>query len=410
MQKLIYFQSFILFVLMFTFPKVLSNVKILLVIFISLGHLAFLLSGKLKLNIYYLMYHLIFSTLTLFFLLNGLASGNSDVAILDGFRLYFGFMILYYFIFIGFDRLDFVTLILKAYCYSVIFIFITIITMFIDTFYGLAIVPSFISEPLNMKMGIHGGYTDTSLTSVTSLIFIAPSVFCLYIYENDFYKTNKILVNISLVCTLIAVLFTGRRVLQIIFLMTPILSIIYFVIVIKADVFKRVKLSVIKFYILIPFMISLLFLTIFDLDLDSLMNRWNGLSLSEQPERINQLYSLYEGLASKPIFGHGSGAVADVIRSSNAPWHYELTYSYLLFSTGVFGFVSLFVLVGGSFILATSRLSLYRSNKIEITSIMFGFLMFFVSVATNPYFSGFDTLFIVSLIPFILFSNRYNHD
>ena len=116
MQKLIYFQSFILFVLMFTFPKVLSNVKILLVIFISLGHLAFLLSGKLKLNIYYLMYHLIFSTLTLFFLLNGLASGNSDVAILDGFRLYFGFMILYYFIFIGFDRLDFVTLILKAYC------------------------------------------------------------------------------------------------------------------------------------------------------------------------------------------------------------------------------------------------------------------------------------------------------
>lgn len=95
----------------------------------------------------------------------------------------------------------------------------------------------------------------------------------------------------------------------------------------------------------------------------------------------------------QPIFGHGSGASAAVVRSADFGWAYELSYHALLFHTGIVGFTlyiyALFMVISG----------LYKGTKRKdanfswYVSLLAAVLMGIIANSSNPYFSSsFDFL------------------
>jgi O-antigen ligase len=107
------------------------------------------------------------------------------------------------------------------------------------------------------------------------------------------------------------------------------------------------------------------------------------------------------GLSEHFFWGSGFGGVADVVRSDERPWTFELTYSRLLFNGGLIGFGLLMLFYLAYLILALRKIRQSFHAPIYI-SLLTGFLSVSIASVSNPYMSSFDFLFVLSIIPLIL--------
>lgn len=394
--------------LIISLPKALLEAKIFLVVILISYNFLFLLQNDIQINRKYLFYHVAFILTSLFFALYGTFFGGANEAIFDFIRLFIVFTLIYFILFSVIDYFDYVEILLYVYCFSSILIMLILVLSYIEAVTGIGLIPSYFSDKLSLTIGVHTGYTDTSATVVTTLLYIAPTIFSLCLFRNDFYKKNNVLVFTALICVVISVFLSGRRVLQVVFLSLPIISLFYFRFMFGKKFKEYLLISRYLFIIFFVFLLGTIYFFYLDIDFTNLSERWSGLDSSNQTERIVQFNSLLLGWSENPMLGEGIGGVADYIRNKNRPWTYELTYMYLLFSTGMVGF---FIYVGltcknlfNFFFLIPSL----KSRNVELACILFGYIMFFIQAATNPYFSGFDTLYIFSLLAFMSLSKRYS--
>jgi hypothetical protein len=149
-------------------------------------------------------------------------------------------------------------------------------------------------------------------------------------------------------------------------------------------------------------------MTVFDLDFESMfMMVLKGFEFSNTDniaatERSEQFYSLIDDwLKSSVLFGSGNGAVASVIRSYEMQWAYELTYVYLLFSTGIFGVVFYFSWYGYGLLRLRSAMLKRPDLIVYVAPMLTGSIIFCIASASNPYLGKFDYLWIV-LLPFFI--------
>lgn len=113
--------------------------------------------------------------------------------------------------------------------------------------------------------------------------------------------------------------------------------------------------------------------------------------------RYLQAVALWDGWMTNPWFGHGHGSVAGVIRSSEMPWAYELTYLALLFHTGVIGVLLYGACIGWIYwqgILVIRKSNTYGSYMVAVLT---GATCFLIANMTNPYLAKFDFMWIVFL-------------
>lgn len=101
--------------------------------------------------------------------------------------------------------------------------------------------------------------------------------------------------------------------------------------------------------------------------------------LDSSSPRSEQFFSLLRLYADHPVIGAGFGAHADVIRSDDAPFSYELTYVALLAKLGTVGSV-LAALVAATTL--AKAFHVFRGKGVEITMLA---VSFFFITATNPY-------------------------
>ena len=103
----------------------------------------------------------------------------------------------------------------------------------------------------------------------------------------------------------------------------------------------------------------------------------------------------------------GNGANIDMIRSDKFIWAYELTYVYLLFSTGIAGVLFYF----SWFLWGLIRIKKELKNTSKVTSyiapIVTGIFGIALASASNPYFTKFDYLWIIMLPHLIAGGLRY---
>ncbi|MEW6414090.1 MAG: hypothetical protein AB1482_02425 [Pseudomonadota bacterium] len=114
--------------------------------------------------------------------------------------------------------------------------------------------------------------------------------------------------------------------------------------------------------------------------------------------RYHQFVSLLDGWRESGVwFGAGNGSHTSLIRDPDMPWAYELTYVYLLYSTGIVGVVFYF----GWFAWGLARIRKALIDRpdmsLYITPIIAGVLGLCIGAATNPYFGKFDYLWVIML-------------
>lgn len=273
--------------------------------------------------------------------------------------------------------------------------------------YAAGFVPDWLYFELKQgqSVGFYDGFVEYNLYSVSSLIFLAPFYFH-YLFER-YKRVGRVGVVASglAVATIILIFLTGRRALLVSFLLLPIL--IIFSNKLLGNNFRLTgRPSAVVAFGFLVFIAAYAFLSFglrYDAFVSMVLEGFNFSSMSgSASERTRQFFALIDGwLGSSIMFGAGNGAVAAISRSDEFPWAYELTYVYLLFSTGLVGVLVYFSWYGYSLIKLRMALRNRRDLVACAAPMLTASLAFCIAAGTNPYFGKFDYLWVV-LLPYLI--------
>jgi len=274
-------------------------------------------------------------------------------------------------------------------------------------FYMSGMLPTYLYVPLDLgqAIGFYEGFMEVKIYSISSLLFLVPFVFTALIFWNkkDNEPVGRLLLWLALIAGLLLAFLSGRRVLWLIVLLTPLIIFSFRLFIRKPQIknfrySKRVSLSVIAVaigtyaylkhvYGLDIFVVGSEFLKGFDFTHD--------FSASLRKE---QFFALLRGWADSPLFGAGHGARAiGSLRSVEMPWAYELSYVALLFHTGFVGFL---VYASGIVWIYYMAVKIIRSGDrigVYLLPVMVGLSCFLIGNATNPYLEKFDYIWVIFL-------------
>lgn len=405
MYNLLYVFYFTLFFLIVSLPKSLMAVKIIILVLILSMHLFKLVSYS-KFSIRYAFFYVAFVTISTCWIFIGQINGNSSIAAIDYMRLYVVFFVIYFFIFLGLEKFDYIKMFIDVFCASSIAIFLINLMFFIDAFFGVKILPESIASNLGVGVAINDGYLQSGLSNITSLFFISPILMCLVVFDNGYRRSGKKALTLAALCCFLSVIMSGRRTLIVVMMLSPI-----FLFIISAGISKfvgKVKPIMTTLIYVLPLSVSIYLFLYYQFDIYSLKERLLGaVTESGQTHRINQFYALLDSFFERPYIGHGFGAVSSIIRSVDRPWSYELSYMTMLFNGGIIGVLSIGSLILSYVFLSLKSIVKFEYRKQEALYIVYGIILFCISNATNPYFSGFDSLYILCFLPLLSSSNRY---
>jgi|GEM_PF-2685004 len=272
-------------------------------------------------------------------------------------------------------------------------------------------------------VGVYDGFVEYNLFSISSLLFLVPlfthRLICKLKINRAIPKKSATIEICILIFALILCLLSGRRALQLVILLTPILVISSELILGQRvrDLINNLISWRFSVTVVVIFLGFLTFLRFFTVDIDKdvvLYNMLGGFDFTgESDESASVRYQQYESLMSawwngNIFFGAGNGSCTEVLRDTgDMPWSYELTYIYILFSTGIVGVVFYTTWFGWGLLRLRHALILRKDLLKYITPIVTGIFAFLIATATNPYLGKFDYLWIVFLPHLLAGSLKY---
>lgn len=257
-------------------------------------------------------------------------------------------------------------------------------------------------------IGFYDGFVEYNMYSISSLIFLIPlAIHFFYIKLKLPHRKYMYLWLVLILASIVLTFLTGRRAMLLVFMIVPV------IIMAEWFLFSGLKKLPTKirylskspeFYVLAIFLFFGAFglLDKLGIDLNKVWSMFSDgfdfRSGESTPERTLQFFSLINGwINSSILFGAGNGAAVDVVRSTEMAWAYELTYVYLLFSTGVVGFLFYFGWFGYGLLRIRQSLKERPDLKVYVLPMMTGVFSLAIAAASNPYFGKFDYLWIVML-------------
>lgn len=260
-------------------------------------------------------------------------------------------------------------------------------------------------------VGLYEGSIEVSILNLASVLFIAPYIFAKFLLINNIKE--KIVYGIALFLLLGITFLSGRRALLLVVLFS--LPLIFFLATfiknknIKKIIFFRISMLLPYIFILL-FILLTIILSYYEIDLNKMYyGILDGLNFSSSDDpstmaRTEQFFSLMDGFSNSPILGNGFGAVASVIRNSDMPWAYELSYVALLFHTGLVG-LTIYLLLIGWIIIEGLKISNNTNAAKHIFPYIVGLISFLIGNMSNPYLMKFDYLWVI-FIP-VMYINYY---
>jgi len=278
--------------------------------------------------------------------------------------------------------------------------------------YMAGVVPDVLYFELDQGQGVgfYDGTVEYSLYSISSLLFLMP-FWLHYLFNLVHEKRAKISHWVLLLTGLVICVLTGRRAVQLVVLISPFLVLLSVVMVgggiqkgyrVVGSLFNVYSMALVSISVVILLFVFFSMGIHFDAIAENFKHGFEFTSDISASERGNQFVSLMNAwLDGNLLFGAGNGSHTDYLRSDDMPWAYELTYVYLLFSTGIVGVLFYFGWFGWGLLRIRNAL-LYRPDMgFYITPIITGVFGLAVGAASNPYFAKFDYLWIV-LLPHLL--------
>ena len=259
---------------------------------------------------------------------------------------------------------------------------------------------------LGQGLFFEGNVLRISLHSFSSLLFLVPFLVALAImWPRGVRPVVRIYwIYLGIILNVALVVLSGRRVLLLVFVLTPILLIAA---ILAATPIERILATRVSRAGLARFVVPTLvvgaaaIVAVGALHIDlgaTLTSLTTGYKAAGDQARRVEFQSLMDGWSDNPIFGAGLGAVAEgPIRSIETPWAYELSYVALLFDIGVVG-VLIYAVVIGNII---RRAALVARAKPELRPwtipVLVGMASFLIANVTNPYLLKFDSMWVLFL-------------
>lgn len=392
----------LLLISVFAFPNSFTFVKTIILSITLFILVFFLYRSKIMIQSDTLLFYLIFTTLSSMWILWGMLNGGYDKALNDAFKLYIIYSLIICLLITFFQNGRYLNLMLRSFFVSAMIISVINITSFAEAISGLQFFPEWFKQEMSIGVGLHEGYSDVSANNINSLFFIVPIIYAVAISNNSSINYPKIFMWLLLIVSMFTALLSGRRALIILLFLIPFIYKFQAFFVLNKKSRKKRGIHVITMILLYLFpLIAIYVLYSLDIiDMADLVNRLCS-AFAGDTVRVDQYKALMEGFSDKYILGSGFGGSVSVKRSSDRPWMYELTYIQMLFNGGLAGFGAVFTLFGFFYVKAIISIRQFCSYQEESLALLTGFLVFCIASASNPYFSSFDTLFILGTLPLI---------
>ncbi len=389
---------FSLLAMILIFPQSFFILKIPLILFILFGIIIKGAQGILKLRSHwYIYYYFIFVFLSLIWSAIGLIRGNPEIAVIESIRLYVIYMLLYMIITLYVSNINYYRGVDALFILSSVGISFVALWVLLDGVFSIQTIPTFIAEEMLLEIGIHDGYIQMNNINIGMLNFIAPYLLARFLVNEK--SGYKFLLVFALMAAVTGGILASRRIVLVVTLLAPVLTLMLIRLVGVSS--RGIKVKVIFFYSFIALVFISLTLTdvaFKDGILDRLFSIFN--TDPNEPRPLQHL-ALMRGFMDHPILGSGFGGLTSEVRSYDRPWTYELTYSKLLFNSGLMG---LFLLI--AFFLVFLFRVIIKLKKSEMKDIqiplLVGLFSVLIAAASNPYLSSFDFLFVFSIIPLII--------
>lgn len=254
------------------------------------------------------------------------------------------------------------------------------------------------------------GLAYTGLMSDPFLVpFLIAAVVCRPSGTGIWMSKRRLL--LALIPSLVIVVLSGRRALQLVTMLSPLFILIFAQFQPRKErkalrkSLTRGVLASLAVMVLSIVLISQIFGDNAAITAEGLDQRFSSgfdFSASNRSDssvgRIEQYMAMMEGWQDNPFIGNGLGASAHAsIRSDTQPWAYELSYMYLLFETGVLG--SAAYAIGITWIYWSGIMIIKRGGAGAqfMVPTLVGLTGMLVANATNPYLSGFDGMWSIFL-------------
>jgi len=265
---------------------------------------------------------------------------------------------------------------------------------------------------IDAHIGIYDGMTQFHTANLTTLIFSIPYLLSKFLLSDTekpgsfFWKSIEAF---ALIGGVVVIIFTGRRALWIVLILSPIIT--FMLANIAGSSFQTSKFVKLATLMVIGFIISS---SLYDINLniiwDNILTGFNFDSSSQITEsayrRKEQFQALISGWELNPLFGFGHGAAAaDNAGGSEQQWAYELSYIALLFQVGIVGVVIYSGSVVWLYLRSIRLMRCSLNSRLVMIPVLTGLTTFLIANATNPYLSKFDYLWVIFLP--IAFLNSY---
>ncbi len=280
--------------------------------------------------------------------------------------------------------------------------------LFVGTMAGIVPENLYFELDQGQRVGFYDGFVEYNMYSISSLIFLIPlAVHFFYIKLKLNHGKHLYLWLVLILASIVLTFLTGRRAMLLVFMILPaIVFAEWFLFSGLKKLPTRIRhLSKSPGYYVLAILVFSGALSLLDHLGFNLATVWSMFldgfdfeSGASTSERKLQFFALINGWTNSSIlFGAGNGATVDVVRSTEMAWSYELTYVYLLFSTGLVGFLFYFGWFGYGLLRIRQSLEKRPDLKVYVLPLMTGVFALAIAAASNPYFGKFDYLWIVML-------------
>lgn len=390
-----------LFLMIFVFPQSYMQLKLPFLTFAAIMISIEYARGVYKIyNSAFIAYYYIFGLITLVWCGVGLIKESPDIAVIESFRVYFIYMWVYFLLALFISNVKYHEHIDSIICIAAIGIGMTSAYVLADYAFGLGWLSQDVLDDMYLQIGVHTGYVQMNNVNIGMLTFIVPYLLSRVIIETD--KPRHLLL-ICLAIALLSAILASRRIVLVVFMVTPIIAYAIGLAVGRNEV--RTSTRVLNFYLVTIFSCVATYwaVSLFDPAISEgfVARVFDIFSKNVESERQLQHAALIEGFEGQYLWGSGFGGLTDIVRSDERPWTYELTYSRILFNSGVIGVLALAAFFTFFFLAAIWKIRSSCHKNIYVP-LMVGLSAVLIASTSNPYLSSFDFVFVLSIIPLIL--------